>query len=580
MLPERTVVLVRMRDVPDAISRFKQISLGRMLQDEQVGPLLSKLYAQAQEAYARVEAEVGVPLERILAIPGGEAWFAVVPSQSEGPVALALLLDAHDAQLTVNQLLERGEKLWEENGGTKLVETIDNTRVNVFVPAGEEGPQLTTRQDASGAAIEVKVTSPGTLVQFEREGTYVVTSTLELAQELLKNWNGKEGPVLSGNDRYATVMSRCTTGEDPPSLEWYVDPLTLAKYTLRGNVGAQTALTLLPAIGLDGLQAIGGTNTWSSGEFDEVQHLHVLLENPPSGVLDLLALRPGEASPENFIPADVTSYMSLDWDLQKTYTGGTKLYDSFFGEGKAKEELSRRVREAIDLDLESEVLASFTGRVTLATWLEPPARFNSQCNLVALQLVDSSAFAPLLERMVAKGGERIATKQVGKTTIYQFAPPERPNRRPPPEFIGALRQPEPCGAVVGDYLLIADSLAYLEHALAAISNGRTLSEELDYKIIQSKLTRLTGGRPSGMLIFSRPAETLENLYTFATSKSSLEALAKQGDENEFFRRLHESLQAHPLPPFAALAKYFAPSGGLIMQDESGFHYTEIQLRRK
>ncbi len=82
LLPERTVVLVRVRDVPDSIEKFKQTAFGRMIQDEQVGPLVSKLYSSANEAYKQVEEQVGVPLERLLAIPQGKLgspWFPQAP---------------------------------------------------------------------------------------------------------------------------------------------------------------------------------------------------------------------------------------------------------------------------------------------------------------------------------------------------------------------------------------------------------------------------------------------------------------------------------------------------------------------
>jgi hypothetical protein len=578
MLPERTVVLLRVRDVPDSLEKFKQTSFGRMLQDEQIGPLVSKLYASAGEAYKQIEEQVGVPLDRLLAIPQGEAWFAVVPSNTGGTPALAILIDAGDQLPTVLQLLEKGQKLLEENGGKKTLETFQDVRLSVFIPAGVEEPKLETRKTEEGQEVEITVVGPGAVVQFEKNGALVLSTSLELAQELLTNWNGKNEKSLLGNERFAAVMSRCSTGQDKPEFEWFVDPLALAKNALRGNIGAQTALTILPAIGLDGIQAVGGTVTYQTGEFDEIHHMHLLLENPRNGVLDLLALTSGDNTPENWVPADVVSYASFQWDLPKTYAGGTKLYDSFFGEGKAKEELTRRAKESLDVDFESELLASLQGRFTLCTWVEPPARFNSQCNLVGIKLTDAKAFVPILERIVTKGGERVEKKTFGVHTIYQFVP--RNPRELPPEFGENLRRPQPCGAVVGDNLLVSDSLQCLEHAITTISSGKNLADELDFKLIQGKLTRLAGPQQLGAIVFARPEEAMKNLYNMASGKAAQDQLAKQAEENEFFRRLQEALQEHPLPPFSVIAKYFAPSGGMLTQDETGFHYQTFQLKRK
>src|SRR5688572_1098468 len=93
LLPNRTVGLVRIRNYPDTRTKFGQTATGRMLADEELGPLLSGLYEQLQELYAQVEDRVGVPLEKIRSLPQGEIWLAAVPPVKEGPASVALLID-------------------------------------------------------------------------------------------------------------------------------------------------------------------------------------------------------------------------------------------------------------------------------------------------------------------------------------------------------------------------------------------------------------------------------------------------------------------------------------------------------
>ena len=47
-----------------------------------------------------------------------------------------------------------------------------------------------------------------------------------------------------------------------------------------------------------------------------------------------------------------------------------------------------------------------------------------------------------------------------------------------------------------------------------------------------------------------------------------------------FEVLHRGLEENPLPPFATLRKYFAPSGAIMTVDATGFHYTGFGLKRK
>ena len=40
------------------------------------------------------------------------------------------------------------------------------------------------------------------------------------------------------------------------------------------------------------------------------------------------------------------------------------------------------------------------------------------------------------------------------------------------------------------------------------------------------------------------------------------------------------LKDNPLPAFSVLAKYFAPGGGMMVNDETGIHYMTFTLKRK
>jgi hypothetical protein len=579
LLPERTVVMVRIRDFPASREKFGATALGRIASDPQVAPLLGKFYEQAQEAYGRVEERVGVPLNRLLELPQGEAWFAVVPPQQNGRIGLALLLDVGDQLPTATQLLTRGEELLRESGGSKVEETIANTKVNIFVPAGTTPPQRETKRDEdSGRETTQLVVGNGSIVQFERDGVIVLANTAALAEEIVTAWDGNAPATLAQNDKFSAIMSRCQSSKDPPEFEWFVDPIELVKALARGNAAAQTGLALLPAMGVDGVRGVGGTLTLASGEFDSVGHAHLLLENPKSGVLNLVQMSSGDSSPEGWVPHDVSSYMTLHWDVAATYAEGTKLYDSFFGDGKAGEEIKARVERALGIDFQTELLPALEGRFTLATWNEPPARVNSQSNAVGIKLTDAKVFQATLEKIMAKYPERLEKKSFGSNTYYQLMPRNRDEANE--ETAQTIRRPEPCFALLGDYLLVTDSRQFFERCVTALSTGKTLADELDFKLVASKIGRQVGGQKPGLVMFSRPEEAMRPLYEFAASEIAQQGLSRRAENNEFFKRLNTSLQAHPLPPFAVLAKYLAPSGAMVTQDETGLHYMTFTLKRK
>ncbi len=99
--------------------------------------------------------------------------------------------------------------------------------------------------------------------------------------------------------------------------------------------------------------------------------------------------------------------------------------------------------------------------------MEPPAKLNSQSNLIGIKLNDAKAFTPILEKITAKGGDLVEKRMFGAYTIYQFTPRNR--REPSPEFAVNLREPKPCGAIIGDNLLLSDSEKCLEHAIETLA---------------------------------------------------------------------------------------------------------------
>ena len=553
LLPEQTLAYFRVLDTPQLIARFRETSLGRMGADEQIKPLVSEFYAALQEVWGNIEDRVGLPLDQVLSIPQGEICVAFV-SVPDGPTGLVVILDVKDRLLAARKLLEKGETFAAENRVTKTTEKLDGFDIHLFA-----GPNGNTNA-----------------VQLERDGTIVITSSKPVMQLVLDAWNGKGGKSLADNDRFNTVMSRCqASSDDPPQITYFADPISLVKLAARGNQVAQTGLALLPVLGLDGIHGLGGSMTFASGEFDSVSHFHLLLESPRSGVVEMLAMGAGDTTPEAWVPADAMGYTTLHWNLEETYRRGSKLYNTLMFEGAAEGEIKRFVENAVGLDFEKEVLAHLSGRVTLVGIVEKPIKLNSQANIVGVKLKDGKEFQPVFEKLREKFADNLVKKAFANQTYYALKVPERE------EGPMNLRQPEPCFCILGDYLILTDSRQALETAVTTANTpGKSLAAELDYKLIASKIRRQVGGESPGLLQFSRPETGMKLLYDLAQSDDTKNLLNRQANNNQFLGRLEKAMNNNPLPPFSVIAKYFAPAGAMMSNDETGFHYTGFTLKRK
>jgi hypothetical protein len=418
------------------------------------------------------------------------------------------------------------------------------------------------------------------LVYVERKEIVIVTGRVDVAKAILKAWAGESERTLADNPHFATVMRRCAGSQsERPQLTAYVDPIDLFARATRNDLAAQTTLAMFPALGLNGVQAVGGSITLATDEYDQLTHLHLLLDTPRKGIPYMIALQSGDLEPEPWVPADVVSYTTLNWDLVRTYNTFEELHDAIRGEGALASSFESDLAQVTGLDFRQDILEALEGRATYITWIVKPARLNSRANLIGLKLKDADQSRKALDEVFSRIDDRPESDSYQGVTLYYAEPAARRAART--EGNELMRRPDPAFGIVGDYLLLSDSSQLLKHAIATKREGsQLLADDLEFRLIHSKLRRLPGGGDPGMIAFDRPEEALRLLYDLATAEATRERLSRGAERSGFFRALDMALGANPLPPFSAISRYLAPGGSLVTNDETGLHYVNFTLRRK
>lgn len=550
LLPKRTLAYVRVADSRELAEAFMKTSVGRLSQDEKIKPLIMHLYGSATQAFNQIQDELGVSLSEILAIPQGELCAAVV-GREEGEPAVIVLAEVGDKMPVVRKLLERAEQEAIKDGTSVSTDQAEGVQLKIF---------------------------DGKAALCDRDGVVLFGSDVGLVKAILRTWTGDEGAeTLADNREFTTIMSRSVgTKDERPQVSWFVDPIALFKDLSRDNTGAQIAIGMLPMLGLDGLKAAGGSMIYATEDFDSIAHMHLLMDNPRNGVLAMIALQGGDITPEAWVPVDAASYMTMNWDTSKTVDGVRKLFEQFNGEGAMGRAIKSRLSDPLGFDFEKEVIGQVGDRFTHVSWFEKPARVNSGTNLVGVRLVDANAFESTLGKIVAKGGSRVTKKSYRGVTYYQITP-----RRQQEVDQDLIRQPSPAVAIVGDYLLFSDSSECLEAAISAkVAPAKTFADELDYKLIASRIQQQVGSAQPAMIAFQRPEESMRSFYELATSPTTRRKLEELAQTNQALRALNDALKANPLPPFSEINKYLAPAGGMMVSDETGIHYTAFGLKRE
>jgi hypothetical protein len=558
LLPKNTLAYVHVASVPNLVTAFQQTNIGRLIADPQVQPFVAKLYDAANKALTQVKEATGLSLDEIAHIPQGEITFAVLPTAKpaadgpSNPLGFVALVDCGTSIDSAQKFIDTVHAAMAKNGFTGREETVDGITISIY-------------QQGSG--------DPSPLVSLERDNTIVVCSSVDAAKQLLARWSTTSEDCLAENTQFAAVMNHCRgTKDEEPHVTFFADPIGIASEIAKTNPALQLGMAILPTLGLDGVKAVGGSFVLATEDFDGIMQLHLSLGYPRSGVLELIALDSGDDTPPSWVPGDIAGYMSIHWNFHQTFEKGTKLADSFQGQGVMAKNINNRSQRWLGVDFEHDLLPALTGRVIHISWFEhPPKPGVGAHNLVGFQVRDPKAFADSYQKIVAHLGPRWEKKAFAAIDYYQLT-----TGRGPDDV-----RPSPCLAMLNDWLLATDRPGILEHVFShrdEIENN--LASALDFKLIASKISHQAGGDTPGMLSFNRPEEGWKFLYDLASSDKVRQTLQQRAGNNPFLAVLNEGLDQNPLPPWDVVSRYLAPEGAMVTDDDSGIHYMAFALRRK
>jgi len=558
LLPSDTVAYVRINNVQEMVEKFQETSIGRLANDDQIAPLLGDLYGSAVDAFARVEDQVGSSLDDLLAIPQGEMSMAMV-APDDRDIGVVIIMDVDGEDGKARELMETLEREFLGEG-RRTTEEVGEVTITIFSGLGDDN---------------------GTAAYFFREDSMLMSSDVQILRDILSVWDGNAGDVrtLADNRKFTTIIKKSAgTKGERPQLTWYVDPVDIFRKSNRDNVSSQVALALLEPFGVTGFKAIGGSMIFAPEEFDTIQHMHVMMSSPRRGVLDMVAIEAGDTTPEPWVPNDVATYMTMNWDFKRTMKALTNLYDRSRGEGAMETDAGNFFEDQLGIDFQEDVVDQLAGRVTYMAKVEKPGTVNSQSQLLAVKLNDAEAFEDVLAQVADRFPERMTADKMNRSTYYRL----QFGRGGEPREINEdlVRRAAPCTMILGDYLVLSDSVDLLTDIVRTKRAGQnSLAGDLEFKLVRSKLGMQPGGDKPGMIMFQRPEESFRALYEMATADGIRDGLSEGAEGNDFLRAINDALSDNPLPPFSEIAKYLAPSGGLFTMDETGLHYTGFSLRR-
>ncbi len=571
LLPETAVLYVQIRDLPELIEDMEETGMGRLLADEKIAPLAEELWAQAREGFNQLSTaeELGLDFDDLTKVAHGEICFAIIAPR-RADAQFAFFIDINEEEGAADRLLESGRVIGEREGAEFVEEETEDAKFTTV--NGPDGNQFT---------------------MFRKDGTVVVTTNRDLSQQILDRWNGREVEKirpLVDNRKFATIMNRCRgSKQEPPELRFFVDPIEMFKSLTRGDAGSQLAIGFLPVLGLDGLLAIGGSSVIAEGEFQGINRMHIMLSNPRAGIIEMLALKPGEYQPRQWVPANASNYMSTSWDIDRMFAELTKIVDTFSGEGTFEKQIAENINEELEMDFKADVLGALDGNLTWVTWAAKPWTVNGQANGVGLGLKDvelaETSLRKIMDRISEEQGENesLVEESHEGVTLWRFDNTEMREQFEMMREDGrtqiALRAPEPAFAIVGETLILSDSADFVRLAIdTERGSAPRLADQQDFKTVGKKMTSLLQSDMPAAVMFSQPALVMEQFYEIAKGDDAKNFLTEASGDNPFVDGIRRAMDDHPLPAFEDLKKYFTPQGAFITSDDTGYHILQFEMR--
>lgn len=585
LLPKDTLAYIRIDNVDELREGMADSSMGKMLNDPKLKPFASDIYKTMAELFEQFGSAAGISLDELLAIPSGQVAVAAMPANLSDRDEDLVKDDAEqdDSPEAIRRRIEQKRRQQNAIAGVFIVDAGKNVEnllglVDKLEARILEGGYVRRTSKVDGTTlVRLLPPRPGRpeIEYFERDDTIVFGIGHQTASKALDHWSGKsEEDSLADRGDFTSVMSRCVGAEDTrPQITFFFDPYhTLERLVKRGGAAA-LVWPLIEELGIGKIRGMGGSSFRGGEFFEDITHFHVLIDPPRDGFFGVLRPTTGDSTPPKWVPADVSTYTSIHWDFEKTYENLDKVLAKFQGADPLKRFVEEPAKKSVGVSIKEDILGNLTGRYVSGSWIEPPARLNSQTSLYALEIKDGIAAKGVIAKIRDRRPNDLEVETEGSVVIY--APRNRGRRNMPEGF----RVPEPGFMILGKWFIFSDSREFLARIVRANAGAMPrLINVPEYELVTSELGGKLDGEKPFLVSFLRGADFIHQMYDLVQSKDTQRFLRGAGESNPIAAKLIALLDRNELPEFKEFEKYFAPSGTFAYDEPSGMHLGSFTLR--
>ncbi len=638
LLPETTTGYLSIPDWERLEKDFNSTQLGELANDEIMRPFVEDLKRQIRESGARRLEKLGITFEDLRAIVGGETALAMIRLDDQAAAQVALVdVTGHEAE--ARKLLDRMAQNLTRQGGRRLRAATDSA-VGIFELPRREGERQ-ARQSAN----------------FLKGSVLCIGSDVRAVEDLLRAVSTERKSSLATAPAFRQSMARLQKaqgeGSKAPHIRWFIEPFGYAECIRILEPPKEKpkpdALHVLRKQGFTAIQGLAGHVTFAAERY-ELLHRTMVFAPPvagadeDSGAKYRLAARmldfPNAQSlgAETWIPHDLSTYTSWNWNIQKAFDASKTLVDEWYGQPDEQllDTVLADLRDAKNgprVDLEKDLVGNLGQRVSLITDYATPIGPKSERWLAGIKTTDAKAVAAALEKSL-KNEPNVQRREVNGFTVWEIAEQQQVNTQAlVVEMPGGVVQHadlvveeyEPVAfqpgksriqrrtkrlqrknqqerqrviqnmalTVAYDHLFVSSHMDMLERVVkqAAAANsdktaGDSLATAADYRRVAEE-TQALGADTLAARFFSRSDEALRiNYELFRTNQmpkaqnlmgNLLNELLADGKPGTVRR---SRLDGSKLPDYDAVRRYLGPAGGFVVTEPNGWFVTGFMLNKK
>ncbi len=580
LFPKETVLWLRTADAGLLIERLQGTAVMQLYRDPDLASLVEEFEGAVSDAYGTyAEAFLEADLADLLRLPQGEIAFGVVHRPSSSP-GMMLLADFGDQGQVAQQVFERLQNLAEQNDNMVTTEQLRNDVATVVRDGNDADTAVAVvRRDSIFLIANDRALIQATLDHWDGIAVESGVDQPEVQEQSVEGEQPAEVPAyaetMADNAKFSESFRELLPGnEEPPQVMFFIDPVGMVEAVGGRQTGVRIAMATFPALGVDGIRGFGAAAWFNTKQWDSLYRGHLLLATPRAGVVKVARLETGETKPPSLVPEAIESCFSLRTNPKRLFSDIVSLYDRFQYEGAFRNLVAKNISSRLPIDFEEDVINNLDGSIFYVTgYNEIGNIFGAQPNLV-FGLVDPAAAEEAIGKVVEQFSRVYEEHTHSQTKYYVFAPP-RFRELPLEERLFS-----PSMAVLGDSLVLSQSSNVLQQIIEAHEGVRPrLADSLQYRLIVSRLKRMTGGQPLSAVAYTDPETMFRHLHRLATDPESFERLAPVAERVAFFRYVRDVVENAEFPALDTFLKYSSPSGSAMVDTPTGWSMIGFSYRR-